>query len=231
MTSSATGSTPVSNDTTRRRFIAGFCLIGMSIVFAVNPITHILGGGASTGATPIGTIALIGFLAPVNMIFMIGSVFAITQLLRKKADRAGLIGATLTLMGWAVSMRIMVISQLAALLRNGVEGVPPEALGLIFQSAPIIFVSIIPIGLLFPIGLIILGVTMIATRPVHPAIGALLAIGGVLFPLGRAVGLPWALASADVVLGATFALIAWQILARPEPWYVTSMESAASAPA
>ncbi|MDP9190794.1 MAG: hypothetical protein M3P06_03725 [Acidobacteriota bacterium] len=229
MTSSATGTTPVSNDTTRRRFIAGFCLIGISIVFAINPITHILGSGASTGATSISTIAMIGFLAPVTMILMIGSVFAITQLLRTKADRAGLIGGTLTLMGWAVSARIMVISQLNAILQNGVEGVPPEALGLIFQSAPIIFVSIIPVGLMFPIGLIILGVTIFATRPVHPAIGVLLAIGGVLFPLGRAVGLPWAVVSTDMILAATFALIAWQILARPEPWYATSMESAVSA--
>jgi protein-S-isoprenylcysteine O-methyltransferase Ste14 len=79
-------------------------------------------------------------------------------------------------------------------------------------------VSIIPAGLLFPIGTIILGITMFVARPIHRGIGALLSIGGVLFPIGRTAGHEWAVVSCDLVLAATFALIGWQILTRPEVW-------------
>jgi hypothetical protein len=46
----------------------------------------------------------------------------------------------------------------------------------------------------------------------------LLALGGILFPIGRAAGQVWAIIACDIILGAAFALIGWQILIRPELW-------------
>jgi hypothetical protein len=205
-----------TNDTRRRRLISVFCCLALGLFFLTNPVTRLSVRG--DGPASAGQIALTGFVAPLHVALMIGAVFGITQLLRRRADRAGLIGATLAVIGWVVGSRIMVIGQLQALLANGVPGVPPDSLQKLFQHAPIVFVSIIPVGLLFPIGLIVLGITMFVARPIPRGIGALLAIGGVLFPIGRAAGHEWAIVSSDLLLGATFALLGWQILTRPELW-------------
>jgi hypothetical protein len=204
----------VTNDTRRRRLLSAFCCLALGLFFLTNPITRFSVGGA----TSTGQIAAIGFIAPFHVALMVGALLGITQLLRHRADRAGLIGATVVLAGWIISTRIMVIGQLDALLTNGVPGVPADALQKIFQHAPLVFVSIIPIGLLFPIGLIVLGLTLAIVRPIHRGVGVLMAIGGVLFPLGRAVDYEWAVVASDLLLAATFALTGWQIYTRPELW-------------
>ena len=62
--------------------------------------------------------------------------------------------------------------------------------------------SVFPIGLFFPLGLIVLGLALFRWRPVNRWLGMLLAMGGVLFPLGRAVGIQWAILACDVVLAS-----------------------------
>jgi hypothetical protein len=203
-----------TNDTRRRRHLSAFCCLVLGLFFLTNPLTRFCVGGA----TSTGQIAAIGFIAPLHVALMVGSLFGITQLLRHRAERAGLIGATLVLLGWTISTRIMVIGQLDALLTTGVPGVPADALQKIFQHAPLVFASIMPIGLLFPIGLIVLGLTMAIARPIHRGVGTLMAIGGVLFPLGRVGGYEWAVVASDLALAATFALTGWQIFTRPELW-------------
>ncbi len=205
-----------TNDTRRRRLISAFCCLALGLFFLTDPITRLSVRG--DGAASTAAIALMGFVAPLHVALMIGAVLGITQLLRRRADRAGLIGATLALIGWVVGSRIMVIGQLQALLANGVPGVSPDSFQKMFQHAPLVFISIVPVGLLFPIGMIILGITMFVARPIPRGVGALLAIGGVLFPIGRAAGHEWAVVLCDLVLAATFALIGWQILTRPEVW-------------
>jgi hypothetical protein len=203
-----------TNDTRRRRLISAFCSLALGLFFLTDPITHF----SSEGAASSGQIAAIGFAAPLHVAMMCGALLGITQLLRRRIDRAGLIGATLVLLGWVISSRIMVIGQLQATLANGVPGVPADSLQKIFQHAPLVFLSIFPVGLLLPIGLIVLGITMVVARPIHPGVGALLAIGGVLFPIGRIADQEWAVVSCDLALATTFALVGWQLLTRPELW-------------
>ena len=205
----------MSKESNRRRVLAGTCLVVLAVLFATNPLTRVVMRGVSTS---VGSIALTGFAAPVQMALFIGSIGGITQLLRRRADRAGLIGAAMALMGWAVGIRIMALGQLESLLAIGVTGVPADTLEKMFAAAPLVWASIVPVGLIFPLGLITLGITLFVTRPVSRWIGALLIAGGILFPLGRAVRLEWAIAACDLVLGLTFALIGWQILARKELW-------------
>jgi hypothetical protein len=204
-----------SADDLRRR-LAGYCLMTIALLFLSNPLSGVF--GSLTPRTSHTAIALIGFAAPVSMLLMVGSLFAITQLLRKSGERRALIGGAITLMGWAVGVRILALGQLSAMLAGGVEGVPVDALHRIYAAAPLVFVSLIPVGLLFSIGLIILGLTLAAARPIHRGVGILLTLGGVLFPLGRAVHLPWAFLACDLILGATFALIGWHVLAQPARW-------------
>ncbi|HEX9982656.1 MAG TPA: hypothetical protein VGF69_05305 [Thermoanaerobaculia bacterium] len=212
------------NATNRRRTLAAVCCFGLATSFLLNIFF-----GLMTRPRPLsaGTIAAVGFLAVLNVGFMIGAVCGIVHLLREKADRLGLSGAALTLLGWVASARIMVLIQLQSLLGKGVPDVPENSIGKILESAPMVFVSIVPVGILFPLGLVILGLGIWKAGPAGRWAGLLLAMGGVLFPAGRAVGIAPAIFAADVVLATSFALLGWQMLRR----WTASGEPSASVPA
>jgi hypothetical protein len=214
-----------TNDIHRRRLIAGFCLIGLALFFVTNPLTALMGRAGSLRGYSSTAIALSGFAAPLHMLLMIGSVYALTRLLRHKADRLALAGAALALMGWSIGLRILALRQVSAVLENGVEGVPPDAIGRVFGASVPVFISLVPIGLMFPIGLILLGVALVVAHPLHRGLGVMLAVGGVLFPMGRAIGIPWAFVGCDLLLGATFGIIGWQVLTRPALWNDSSQSA------
>lgn len=212
----------ISQSNNRRRVIAGVSMLGLSVGFLSNTVTGLMTRPVSPSQT---IIALAGLLAVVNAVVMTASILGLSQLLRSSADRVGLLGATFALVGWAASMRILTVIQLDAVLRAGVEGVPANALGSVFNSAPALFVSIFPIGLFFPLGLVTLGVALFWWRPVNRWSGLLLALGGLLFPMGRAAGIEFALIACDLTLAAAFVSLGWQTLTRPEVWETTSSES------
>ena len=189
-----------------------FCFAILGLLFLTNPLTRIL--ARATTASPE-VIALRGFITPVSMLLIVGVVVGLVELLR---NRAAWIGGALTIAGWTAGCRIIALGQLESLLRSGVTGVPVDTLDRMFTAAPIVWVSIVPVGILFPLGLITLGLTLFVTAPVNRWIGALLAAGGVLFPLGRAVHIGWAFSACDVILGVSFALLGWQALTRRELW-------------
>ncbi len=210
----------ISHSSNRRRVIAGASLLALSVTFSSNTVLGLTIDPASPTQTMI-TIA--GFMAVLNALLMTCAMLGLSQLLRASADGVGLLGAASTLVGWAAATRISVLIQLDALLRAGVEGVPASALESIFKSAPAVFVSVFPVGLFFPLGLITLGLALFRWRPVNRWFGLLLALGGVLFPLGRAVGVEPAIIACDIVLAAAFAAFGWQTLTRPEVWETTSV--------
>jgi hypothetical protein len=206
---------PLSIENNRRRGLAGFCLAALGVLYLTNPLTQLIVRGADL--SPL-RIALIGFASLIHMALAVGSVIGITQLLRGRADRTGLTGGALMILGWAVGTRILLLGQFESLLQSGVAGLPQNAMRMIFEAAPIVYLSVVPVGLLYPIGVITLGIALAATGPIPRWIGVLLAAGGLLFPIGRIFRLSWALVSCDLVLGAAFALIGWQILTRRELW-------------
>jgi len=212
----------ISHSSDRRRVIAGACLLALPVTF----LSDALAGLMTEPAAPSQRmIAIVGFVAVLNSLLMTAAVLGLSQLLRASADWAGLLGAASTLTGWAVATRISVVIQLDALLRAGVEGVPPTALETAYASAPIVWASTFPVGLFFPLGLITLGLALFWARPLNRWLGLLLALGGVLFPLGRAVGIRPAVVACDIVLATVFAAIGWQILRRPEVWESTQARS------
>ncbi|MDX6268867.1 MAG: hypothetical protein QOD28_90 [Acidobacteriota bacterium] len=204
-----------SQGSNRRRVIAGVSLIGLSVAFLTDAATGLMTRPFAPTQT---SVAIAGFLAVVNAVLMIAAMLGLSQLLRAHADGVGLAGAIFALVGWAAGTRITTVIQLDTLLRAGVEGVPPTAIETIFKSAPALFLSMFPVGLFFPLGLITLGLALFWWRPVNRWLGLLLALGGVLFPLGRAVGIEFAINACDLVLATTFAALGQQVLARPELW-------------
>ncbi len=209
----------LSPSSNRRRIIAGVSLIVLAVVFLLNTLTGMM---TKISAPSQATSALAGFTAVVNMVLMIASVLGIMQILRARADWIGLLGATFTLIGQTAASRMGVIIQFNALSESGTSGIPPNLPEFLSKSAPLVWASIVPIGIFFPLGLIMLGIALVWARPVNWLFGLLLAIGGVLFPIGRALGMAWAITACDIVLGVAFALIGWQILTRPEIWEKSS---------
>lgn len=205
----------LSPSSNRRRIIAGASLIVLAVVFLLNTLTGMM---TEASASSQSRIALAGFTTVVNMVLMIASVLGIMQILRARADLLGLLGGTSTLIGWTAAIRIGVIIQLNALSESGVAGIPPNLNEFLSKSAPSVWASIFPIGIFFPLGLITLGIALVLAHPVNRLFGLLLAMGGVLFPIGRAAGHVWAIVACDIVLGVAFALIGWQILTRPQIW-------------
>jgi len=205
----------LSKTDNRRRIIAGTSTVLIGVSFLLNMLDGLMTGMFAPSQT---MIALAGYKAVLNAVLMIATVFGISQLLRARADWIGLLGGAFGLIGWTASARIGVLIQLSALTESGVAAVSPNLSEVLMQSAPAVWTSIVPIGIFFPIGLLTLGLALAWARPVHWWIGLLLALGGILFPIGRAAGQVWAIIACDIVLGAAFALIGWQILTRPELW-------------
>ena len=196
--------------TNRRRILAASCLLGLSVYNVLITIERFVAGPPTHGA-----IAMVGFLAVLHAGLIAGAVFGIAHLVRHQADRLGLTGAALAILGATVAARIMAMVQIGV-LQNAAD--PGAVIGTVHQSAPIVWVSLVPIGLMFPIGLMTLGAAIFIARPVYRWIGALLAAGGFLFPLGRAVNITPALPASDVALALAFGLLGRAVLTRPELW-------------
>jgi len=199
----------------RRRTLSLAALAGWSLLVLSNPFTRVLLRGFPRS---IASIAVRGFVAPVTMVLVAGSLLAFTRILRPRADRLGLAGAALTIVGWAVGIRIIALGQLESLAATGTTPGASDTLRRMFASAPLVWHSIVPMGLFFPIGLITLGVAVAIAGPIPRWIGALLIAGGVMFPIGRIGGIWPAIVASDLCVGSALALVAWQLQSRPQLW-------------
>jgi hypothetical protein len=196
----------------RRRILVGTCTAILAATLLVNAARVLLNDQATTP----GEIAAIGFLAVLHVGLTIAAVFGITQLVRRKADRLGLAGAALTLLGVTVGARILALHQLG-MLAETIPGAT-ATLSAMLQSAPMVWVSIVPIGLMYPIGLILLGSALLIARPVNRWIAVVLLIGAVRFPVGRAVGVVHAVYASDALLAIAYGFLSWEILTKRELW-------------
>jgi hypothetical protein len=196
-------------ESNRRRVLAGTCATLLAAILLFHGTTVLLDDGTPHSR---GAIAATGFLTVLTVGLTVGAVLGITQLVRRKRDGLGLTGAALAILGATVGARIMVLGQLRDLAGN-------NSIMDMLQSARIVWASIVPIGLMYPIGLMLLGIAIISARPVHRWIGVALAIGGLLFPVGRAIGVGPAIYGSDAILALAYASLGWQILTRPALWH------------
>jgi hypothetical protein len=210
-------------ESNRRRILAGTCAALLSALLLFSAAVAFLDDGTLSH----GAIAATGFLAVLYVALTIGAVFGITQLVRRSADGLGLFGAALTLLGATVGARITVLRQLA-LLGDASADAPRDAIASLLEAAPIVWVSIVPIGLMYPIGLITLGIALFVARPVSRWAAAFLVVGGVLFPLGRTLDILPAIYACDAVVAIFYAYLSREILTRRELWDDTLVTSPAA---
>jgi hypothetical protein len=75
-----------------------------------------------------------------------------------------------------------------------------------------LIVSTQMIGILFPLGLLILAASIYRSRAASPLAALLLAAGAILFPVGRIAGATFALLGGDLLLLAAFIMIGGRLL-------------------
>lgn len=199
----------------RRRIIAVVSLFAVSLFFLSNTVQVLTDEGKHPSQTEI---AISGFIALVNAVLMIAAILGITHLLKKKADWIGLVGGTLAIIGWMAATRMSSVFQLNALFNGGIENIPSNAIEIAFKSAPAVWGSVFPMGIFYPAGLITVGIALFWFKPVNRWLGLLLALGGILFPIGRAANVIPAVIACDIVLASAFTLIGLVILSHPDIW-------------
>ena len=171
-----------------------------------------------------------------SFFFFAVAAIALVHLLRGRADGSGLVGGALTLAGClsgaslTTAVLILMTIQGAGLDAAALQKIE-SALGQ-FGGYQAVVLCPLP-GPFFPLGLLILAVALWRKR-VMPAWAALvMALGAVLFPTGRAVGVVWATWACDVLLAVGMGYMGWRVLTmtagewerRPE----TQVETAAVA--
>jgi hypothetical protein len=196
-------SPPGSND--RRRIIAGVCLIlGPALVL----VADLLGTHRLTFLT----------LMSAAFILLLPGAFGVAHLLRARADWFGLLGAGCCLIGLTASFGVMSVYRFATVYQSGVEGVSPNALQLALQTEPRLFVLTFLPAYLWPVGLLILSVGLILDRRFGVAVGSILALGAILFPIGREASVTMAVLPGDLLIFAALAWIGVRLLREPSAW-------------
>lgn len=204
----------MNESTNRRRLLAGTCAALASVVLLLSAVTQLT---AESAPPTSAELAAAGFFAVLHVGLTAGVVLGIAQLVRRKADRLGLLGATFTILGAAVSARIIGFIQVA-LVQNGRPGAAREAMTSLLRDHTAVWASLIPIGLIYPLGMITLAVALFIARPVPRWVAVVLALGGLLFPMGRAVGIMPAIWSSDALVAIAYGYLSKEILTRRELW-------------
>jgi hypothetical protein len=201
--------------TNRRRLLGGICMGVLALTLVAHAFSWMLPGNG--GPATHGEIASLGFRAVLSAALHAGALIALTQLLRQHADRLALTGAALSMMGMVVAGRIIALWQLS-LVADPASLTQSSVATKLQETAPIVWVSIVPIGLMYPLGMLLLGIALLRSRVVPRWIGALFMAGAVLFPIGRAVGVPAAVIGSDLCLGICYAALCRMVLRGREAW-------------
>lgn len=187
---------------------AALCLVAAPLLLTVADVLQL--------ADPA-TVPWTLFLWAAFVVF-IPAIFTVAGLLRGRAPRWALLAGAMATTGAVAGAGIAVLARVLAFLAG--TAVDP-AVGLpareaIEGSSLIALTTLVP-GILFPLGTMLLAAGLGWTRSVPRRAAALLGLGGLLFPVGHAAGVPWALVGGDLVLLAAYAWIAAEVMRSAAP--------------
>lgn len=199
----------------RRRRIAGACLVAAPLVMLAADTTGLIRGDAAFW--PVSILLFVSF------IFFVPAIVGMSALAAHGSDRLGLTGAGLSLVGLLTGVSILGVYR-ALYVALGSAHMPDV---LSPEGQETLLASTFQTGILFPIGLIVLAVALRRAGALSTAAAALMALGAVLFPVGRIiVGFPASVAS-DVCL--SLALVPLGVSLRAGAARAPAIESAARA--
>lgn len=157
-------------------------------------------------------------------VLFVPAIFGLTFILFASGSRLALIGGMSAFFGAMAGASMQVLFRVYAVLAaQGAEQTIEQLRGTFKLIA-----ATQMIGIFFPIGLILLAVSVYRSKIFNPLISLLLASGAVLFPIGRIGGFRIAVIGSGILLFAAFGLIGWQILTRSKIWQEHESISAAA---
>lgn len=139
----------------------------------------------------------------ISFLLFIGGLPAIRSLMGQTGSILRLLVICILLIGALAGASMQVLFRANILLR---EAYATEAVGILSQSFALTLSTLVP-GIFYPLGLILLSITLFLTKQYRVWKVGLLLLGAVLFPVGHAVGHPIALLGGDVLL-----VCAWFLL-------------------
>lgn len=188
-----------------RKNIAGVCLVAAPLVMLAGDVAARLGTQWSFAHVFTSKLAFALF-AP--------ALLALMHLLRERADKTGLVGGGLALMGLLSGSAIVTFwHTVRALSSPDFDESTMTAMRSAMENEVFGLTFLYPLaGVFFPLGLLILSVGLFRARAVAPHVAAMLAVGAILFPVGRIGGVWAAIFASDIFLIAALGLLGWRIL-------------------
>ena len=178
--------------------LAGLCAMLAPLPLLAGDVMQVVGGFGFEW-----TLALW-----LSFVLFVPAVFGVAYLVARSGSRLGLWGGAAAFVGCMAGASMQVLFRVWAVLD---EAGSPETIGLLQGSRKLI-VSTQMIGILFPLGLLLLAASIYRSRAASPLVALLLAAGAILFPVGRIIGVTFALLGSDVLLLAAFIMIGGRLL-------------------
>ena len=162
----------------------------------------------------------------------VGAALAVTRLTRERADRLGIVGAALAVVGCLAGSGILTAhAVLAPVETAGLEEPARQAIEAAMRTAGVGgYVLLYPLpGLAFPAGFLVLAYALLRSRAVSRAAAASLALGALLFPVGRIGGVEWAVLGSGIGMSFGMARVALRVLGtRSAEWSGVSVAASAA---
>ena len=173
--------------------VSYICLIASSLALLLGDVLQII-----DPHTVYWTICL-----TISFLLFIGGIPAINSLMDPTPVIFRLLVSSSLLVGALAGASMQVLFRANILLQDANA---TEAVAVLSQSSIMAFTTLVP-GIFYPVGLLLLSIALFLTKKYSTWKVVLLLIGAISFPIGHALGNPFALLTGDVLLiGAWFFL-------------------------
>ena len=201
----------------RRRVIAAAALLLAPLVMLAADLVMWVGG---EGAFWPWSVALW-----VSFFLYIPAILALVHLLRPEGDRLGLLGGSLALVGVMIGATIQGVMRAQSVAIDRLGPSVAEMISATYGEAPLLPTSISP-GLTFPLGLVLLAIGVGRTGVGSLWTAAAVALGAILFPVGRIGGLLEVSLLSDALLLLGLGALGWRVWTRGAAWWQAPREPA-----
>ena len=194
----------------RRRKIGGVCLLAAPLI--------LLAGDWMRAGAGLRYESLV--LMKLSFAVFAAAVLALIHMLRERADRTGLFGGALALVGCVSASGIVTAAMIGWSIESAALGEPVgRAVEGAMQAGGVpTFLFLFPLpGLAFPAGLLVLSAGLLRAKAAPVPAALLLALGALLFPFGRIPGIESVVLVSSVALAASLGWIGWRTLRREAP--------------
>jgi hypothetical protein len=143
-----------------------------------------------------------------SFVLFVPAIFGLTYITYDSGNKLGLMGGASAFFGAMAGASMQILFRVYAVLDDAGVGQATELL----QKTMKLIATTQMIGIFFPIGLILLSISIYSNRIFNRLIPLLLTIGAILFPMGRIGGFAIAVIGSGMFLTAAFGLIGWHII-------------------